>query len=420
MPREAELRAALRRVAEFGNKSGQDWAFPCLDWLARPAPARAASWQDWVQSHFTSHGNGTAKTLHNFCGKKLQAEEAGIKEEVRREAERIAALQERLKTARLAEINAAAIRLLLPIAAAERGAKMLTAQLSYGDLVAYTEKLLVDPGAAWVLYKLDGGIDHLLLDEVQDTAPQQWEIANAIAAEFFAGRGARDAPRSIFAVGDPKQSIFSFQGADLTSFSEYRRKFKNQAIAAGQTWLDGKLSVSFRSSAPVLALTDAVFAQGFARAGVYAPDEVPAHVVSRAGQAGRVTLWPLTRARDATELKPWTLPDDYERADSAYALLAGQIADHVAGRLTQPLPSRNRLARPGDFLILVRRRDALVGAITAALKARGIAVAGLDRMVLDGTDRYRHLLALCDALLLPDDDRAFARFSRLAARRAVR
>jgi len=181
-------------------------------------------------------------------------------------------------------------------------------------------------------------------------------------------------------------------------------------VRAGQTWLDGKLSVSFRSTAPVLALTDAVFAGGFVRQGVYAPDEMPEHVVSRMGQAGRVSLWPLTRAQDATALAPWALPDDYERADSAYALLARQLAAYIEGRLTQPLPSRNRLARPGDFLILVRRRDALVGAITTALKGRGIAVAGLDRMVLTAQTGVADLLALCEALLLPDDDRAVAHF----------
>ena len=409
-PREDELRGALRLVAERGNDSGKNWALDCLDWLAKPLAARAAAWEDWLGCHFTAQGVGSARTLHNFCGKKLAAEEAGIKQEARLECERIAGFQEKLKAARLATINAAVTALLLPIAAAERGAKTLTAQLSYGDLVSHTEKLLIDPGAAWVLYKLDGGIDHLLLDEVQDTAPPQWEIANAIAAEFFAGAGAREQPRSIFAVGDPKQSIFSFQGADLTSFTQYRETFKTQATSAGQRFVDGRLSVSFRSTAPVLALTDAVFATGPARTGVYAPGEVPEHVVSRTGQAGCVTLWPLTRARAAAALPPWDLPEDYERADSAAALLAGQLADYVSLRLSRPLPSRNRLARPGDFLILVRRRDALVGAITAALKARGIAVAGLDRMVLTAQLAVSDLLALCDALLLPDDDRAFAQF----------
>jgi ATP-dependent helicase/nuclease subunit A len=408
VPHEAELHEMFLRIAYQGTATGQTKAHEWLDWLAQFPESRALRWNDWAVSFFTAAGE--PRKMGPICGKNLREVEEDIDAVFDLERRRICAVQEKLKAARLAVINAAVIRLLLPIAAAEHGAKTLAAQLSYGDLVAYTEKLLVDPGAAWVLYKLDGGVDHLLLDEVQDTAPQQWEIANAIATEFFAGAGAQGAKRSIFAVGDPKQSIFSFQGADLTSFSVYREKFKQQAVAAGQKWLDGKLSVSFRSTAPVLALTDAVFAGGFARQGVYAPDEVPEHVVSRTGQAGRVSLWPLTRAQDATALAPWEVVNDYEKADSAYALLARQITDYIAARMTQPLPSRDRLARAGDFLILVRRRDALVGAITTALKARGIAVAGLDRMVLTAQTGVSDLLALCDALLLPDDDRAFAHF----------
>ena len=69
-----------------------------------------------------------------------------------------------------------------------------------------------------MLYKLDGGLDHLLLDEVQDTAPEQWRIAHALTEEFFAGAAARDAHRTVFAVGDRKQSIYSFQGADVDEF----------------------------------------------------------------------------------------------------------------------------------------------------------------------------------------------------------
>lgn len=408
VPHEADLRGMFLQIAYQGTATGKAKAEFWLDWLAQFPESRAVHWEEWASSFFTT--TGEPRKMGPICGKTLRAVEEDIDAVIGLERDRIRIVQEKLRAARLAVINAAVVKLLLPIAAAERSQKTLAAQLSYGDLVAYTEKLLVDPGAAWVLYKLDGGIDHLLLDEVQDTAPQQWEIANAIAAEFFAGTGARELKRSIFAVGDPKQSIFSFQGADLTSFSAYRDRFKSQAVLAGQKWLDGRLSVSFRSTGPVLALTDAVFAGGVARQGVYAPEEVPEHVVSRAGQAGRVTLWPLTRAQDATALAPWAMADDYETADSAYALLARQIADYIEARLKSPLPSRNRLARPGDFLILVRRRDALVGAITAALKARGIAVAGLDRMVLTTQTGVSDLLALCDALLLPDDDRAFAHF----------
>lgn len=408
LPREAELRTALLAIAQDGNASGQKFAYKLLDWLAKPAEERIRFWDDWIDGNCTAKGE--PRSLRGFCGKKLAASEDSLKDEIGKECERILAVQEKLKAARLAALNAAAIALLAPIAAQDHGSKTLAAQLSYGDLISRTGQLLIDPGAAWVLYKLDGGLEHLLLDEVQDTAPAQWEIANALAGEFFAGQGARDAQRSIFSVGDPKQSIFSFQGADLRSFDAYREKFKAKAIGGGANWLDGKLSVSFRSTAPVLELTDAVFAEGFAQDGVCAPGKQLQHEVSRTGQAGRAILWPLTKPRDAASLPAWALPEDYESAQSSTALLAEQVADWVRARLGTPLPSRNREARPGDFLILVRRRDGLVTAITAALKSRGIEVAGLDRMVLTAQTGVSDLLALCDALLLPDDDLAFGQF----------
>ena len=406
-PREIRLRDYLRQVAENGTATGQKWAHQGLDWLALDEEQRVLQNNLWRSTLFTKAGEILSLSRH-FGKIKEQAEV--IKAEITKEAERVMALEEKLKRLSLIKINQALLEILIPVAKAEQQAKGLAAELSYADLIDQTSKLLIDPGAAWVLYKLDGGIEHLLLDEVQDTAPEQWKIANAIAAEFFAGLGARDEPRSIFAVGDPKQSIFSFQGADLRSFETYREKFKDAAIAAKRQWLDGALSVSFRSTAPVLELTDAVFATGFARQGVLNPREILRHGVSRVGQAGVATLWPLTKNAEITDLPEWDTPDDYQDAESAIASLARMIGDYISKRLTQPLPAKNRLARPGDFLILVRSRGAIVGALTSELKARGIDVAGLDRMVLPEQPVVSDMLALCDALLLPEDDLAFAQF----------
>ncbi|MBU6449865.1 MAG: double-strand break repair helicase AddA [Rhodospirillales bacterium] len=407
-PREAQLRDYLRQVAERGNDSGQKWAYLALDWLALPPDERIKSREIWLNACLTKDGG--IRTLHNYCGKKLAAEEDAVKAEIFKEAERILLLQDRLKLVRLININQALLEILSPVAQAERDAKAIASELSYGDLINQTSQLLIDPGAAWVLYKLDGGIEHLLLDEVQDTAPAQWEIANAIAAEFFAGLGAREEARSIFAVGDPKQSIFSFQGANLKSFGHYKEKFKTAAISAGRAWLDGALSVSFRSTAPVLQLTDAVFAEGFARDGVIEPGATLRHGVSRVGQAGKATLWPLAQATEAAEIPAWDLSDEYQNADSSITILARKLGDYIQERLTQSLPAKNRNTRPGDFLILVRSRGAIVGAVTSELKSRGIEVAGLDRMVLPEQPAVSDMLALCDALLLPEDDLAFAQF----------
>lgn len=401
------LKTHLKKVAEAGTPTGQGWARTGLEWLKLTAEQRLAQKELWISTLFTKSGD--IRSLKGYFGK-LKEQSDQIRADFIKEAERVYWIEEKLKCLKLVQINQAFFEVLSLIAKADHDAKAMAAELSYTDLIAQTSKLLIDPGSAWVLYKLDGGIEHLLLDEVQDTAPEQWKIANQIAAEFFAGLGAREQNRSIFAVGDPKQSIFSFQGADLKSFEKYRDKFKFSAVNAKRLWRDGKLSVSFRSTAPILALTDAVFAQGDAREGVLTPGDVLRHDVSRVGQAGSAILWPLTQNTDPPELPTWDTPDDYQVAESSIVALARRLTDYIAQRLTQPLLSKNRMAQPGDFLVLVRTRGPIVTALTSELKARSIDVAGLDRITLPEQAAVSDLLALCDALLLPEDDLAFAQF----------
>src|SRR5205823_14653950 len=120
------------------------------------------------------------------------------------------------------------------------------------DLILQARDLLQRPGVApWVLYKLDGGIDHILIDEAQDTNPEQWQVVAALAQEFFVGQGAREVERTIFAVGDRKQSIFSFQRADPAGFERMRRHFTEAVRNAGRRWEEVDLDTSFRSVAPV-------------------------------------------------------------------------------------------------------------------------------------------------------------------------
>jgi len=109
--------------------------------------------------------------------------------------------------------------------------KQLRGWLDFDDLILKARQLLNDPAvAAWVLYRLDGGIDHILVDEAQDTSPHQWEVIQSLAEEFLSGEGARERTRTIFAVGDEKQSIFSFQGADPARFAEMREYFAAREI----------------------------------------------------------------------------------------------------------------------------------------------------------------------------------------------
>lgn len=409
-PRRTHLQTVLGRIASGGTNSGRSWAADRLAWLAQDVESRLLTWIDWVQAHFTA--TGERRKMKTYTGKGLAAEQESLHAEIDREHDRIEQIQEAIKAAQLATLNAHLLNLAAPILRQDSGAKSEQAQVTYGDLIAMTGKLLKKPGAEWVLYKLDGGIEHLLLDEVQDTAPAQWTIANAIAEEFFAGQGASEQQRNIFAVGDAKQSIFSFQGADLRSFEQNRGNFRKRVTDAGQAWLDGELSVSFRSTAPVLALVDAVFGDGPAQGGVVAAGSSLTHGVSRMGQAGRISLWPLCQANEAPELPDWAVPDAYASEDSARTVLARDLARHIGKLLDERyfLPSRNRVIAPGDILILIRRRDALVSALTSELKKLGVPVAGADRLVLTEAQAVSDLLALCDALLLPEDDLAFAQF----------
>jgi ATP-dependent helicase/nuclease subunit A len=407
--RERHTANAWRRIAQSGTKTGQKLGASNLAWLAHETENRVLFWVRWVDGHFTQAGK--PRDLPTITGKN-HPERDDLHAELALEHARIEQIEEARRAAKLCAINTALLTLAAPTIAAESNTKASAGLLSYADLITHTGLLLKNPGTAWVLYKLDGGIDHLLLDEVQDTAPAQWEIANAIAEEFFAGQGARAQPRSIFAVGDAKQSIFSFQGADLHSFARYRDKFETRVKQSGHEWLNGTLSVSFRSTAPVLALVDAVFAAGPARTGVCDPDALLEHGVSRTGQAGAVSLWPLTEASTIPDAPAWDVPNDYAGADSAQTLLARAIAQTIKSRLDGgvELPSRGRAVAAGDFLILVRRRDALVAAITSECKKLSLPIAGADRMVLTEQQAVADLLALCDALLLPEDDLAFAHY----------
>ena len=100
-----------------------------------------------------------------------------------------------------------------------RAEKTRRGLLDYDDLIDKALHLLAEPRAQWVHYKLDLGIDHVLIDEAQDTSDRQWQIVQRLTAEFTTGEGAREINRSMFAVGDEKQSIFSFQGAEPEQFA---------------------------------------------------------------------------------------------------------------------------------------------------------------------------------------------------------
>ncbi|MFB2553001.1 double-strand break repair helicase AddA [Ensifer soli] len=286
--------------------------------------------------------------------------------------------------------------------------------LDFDDLVERTARLLLRGDAgAWVHYKLDQGIDHILVDEAQDTSPVQWDIIGSLSDDFFAGASARPSRRTIFAVGDEKQSIYSFQGARPQRFHEERLATQAKVAAAGLDFHSVRLQLSFRSTEDVLSAVDAVFADpGHAR-GVSASGEPIVHASNRVRQPGQVDLWEMIApAPSLTDEEDWTAAFDAIRENAPPNQLAQRIAailDQWIGRETIATRDGVRLIEPRDVIVLVRKRDAFVNALTRALKRRGtIPVGGADRLVLTGHIAVQDLMALGRFALLPEDDLSLA------------
>jgi ATP-dependent helicase/nuclease subunit A len=327
------------------------------------------------------------------------------------EAERVREFRQAQSAAALVEASCALIRLGGTLMDAYAEHKRVRGTLDYDDLVATALELLRRPGIApWVLFKLDGGLDHILIDEAQDTNPEQWEIVAALAAEFFAGEGARDRLRTIFAVGDAKQSIYSFQGADPQAFLRMRDHFERRINAARQDWRVVPLEISFRSTEPVLLAIDAIFRHDTARDGVALDGAEIRHIAARAGHAGLVELWPPAMPQPEEPPEPATLPIARHRTTEPRALVAGAIAATIGRWLEtrEMLEARSRPIRPGDVMVLVRRRDGFIGELLRALKQRDIPVAGADRLMLTEQLAVQDLIALGRFLLFPEDDLTLA------------
>ena len=241
----------------------------------------------------------------------------------------------------------------------------------------------------------------MLIDEAQDTSPKQWEIVKALVGEFFAGAGAHDRRRTIFAVGDEKQSIFSFQGAAPREFDAMRAHFEQLHKSAQLDFVSTEFKHSFRSGENVLGAVDTVFKPPAAHAGLSALAEAPVHEALPQAAPGLVEIWDTTKTDERKDITPWDAPFDTERSASGVVKLAKRIAKHVA-----QWRSQGRLAK--DVLVLVRRRGVLFESIIRALKNEGVPVAGADRLMLTEHIAVMDLMALADALLLEADDLALA------------
>ena len=282
--------------------------------------------------------------------------------------------------------------------------------LDFDDLIRKAGQLLNDPAlAAWVLFRLDGGIDHILVDEAQDTSPEQWNVIEKLAAEFTAGQGASDRPRSLFVVGDKKQSIYSFQGANLAAFDRKRDEFGEKFKAIQQPMQDLTLDYSFRSSPAILQTVDAVFKDDFPQA----MGDAPHHLAFFDDLAGRVDLWPIIPPAEKTADEDGWDPIDLVSDSHHTVELARQIAEEIRQMIETGVQipvgqGKFRPVRAGDFLILVQRRGEHFSQIIRACKQAGLPIAGADRLKLGEEMAVKDLKALLAFLATPEDSLSLA------------
>ena len=298
----------------------------------------------------------------------------------------------------------------LPIYAARKAAR---GWLDFDDLISRAKALLSDPSvAAWVLFRLDGGIDHVLVDEAQDTSPDQWRVIEHLTAEFTAGEGTRKGGRTLFVVGDKKQSIYSFQGADVAAFDGKHQAFRQRFEAADQAFQSLKLEYSFRSAPAILTLVDAAFGDRFPQA----LGQDVAHRAFRALLPGRVDLWPLILPERDVADENFEDPVDLVSNAHHAARLAEKIAVQIDGMLTDGVQivtnAGVRAVHPGDFLILVQRRSTVFSEIIRACKRRGLPIAGADRLKLGAELAVKDLTVLLSFLATPEDDLSLAALLR--------
>lgn len=353
-----------------------------------------------------------------FITKKSREAEPGLADLLLGALGQFAYLYDLRRRRRIVDATVALLTIADRVMAHYTRAKSQRAALDFDDLIAHSASLLDQSNAAaWVLYKLDGGLDHVLVDEAQDTSPVQWRVIEQLVSEFYAGDGVReemvreagDGARSVFAVGDEKQSIYSFQGAAPEMFARTGAEFDARARAAAQTFNRVPLLLSFRTVAPLLDAVDRVFADHARTPGLSATAGKIQHLALRQGQAGRFELWD-TEAPDEVEPAPAFAPLEEQPVSSPITRLAERIAAQVATWLetSELLESQNRPIRASDILILVRKRQPFAGEMVRALKRRRIPVAGADRIVLGEHIAVQDLMTLADFLLLPEDDLALA------------
>ncbi|WP_273717437.1 MULTISPECIES: double-strand break repair helicase AddA [Bartonella] len=352
---------------------------------------------------------GEPRSFSNLSRKKSDEIWPFIQQMLEDKQNKLSLLLEKYQCTKVATLNMAAFQLCAVYLKIYTNLKKANGILDFDDLIERTLHLLQRKGASqWVHYKLDQGLDHILLDEAQDTNPEQWQIIQLLAQEFFSGYSQRTNIRTLFAVGDEKQSIYSFQGAAPENFAANGRIIQKKAQQTNQQFEKIQLHYSFRSTADVLKSVDLVFETPENYKGLSAENTKTVHEAIRVHSPGEVVIWDAISKETSEFPHDWHLSVDH--LDTPEVRLAEKIAETIADWLQkgEMLPAKGRLIRASDIMILVRKRDKFVSALSRALKHLNIPVAGADRLQLTKHISIRDLMALGRFVLQPQDDLSLA------------
>ena len=364
-------------------------------------------WQVLTDTFLTN--DGAAYADRSITPKSLATKHPDLAAAITQMKHLIADAYNKLKVIDIARATKALLLLGHTATATYTKSKSRRAALDFDDLISHARLLLSAPATTqWVMYKLDQGIEHILLDEAQDTGPDAWSVIEALLAEFFPVASARQTEKTFFAVGDQKQSIYSFQGADALLFDAKQQDLGTE-IARTSDFLNVPLNLSFRTTKPVLEFVDALFTDESVIKNV--SNEKPLiHGVFRDGHAGCVELWPLAPRSDTENANLWDAPLDTISDQNPIAMLAAEVARKIKSWINggEILESKGRPISAGDIMILLQSRSALYHEVIKALARERVTVAGPDKMQLLDDQGVLDLVSIAQTLLLPSDDLSLA------------
>jgi ATP-dependent helicase/nuclease subunit A len=400
----------LRAIADANRVWGTSTGTRVVDqierWLRMNPAERAAMLPELSLVVFTGKGE-----LRKAQAGQLKAD-SSYDVHAERLAARIAELMQVQRASKLADDVAAGLRAGQAFARAYAKSKRAAGVADFNDLIDWTRRLLATPGISdWIRYKLDREVDHVLVDEAQDTNAAQWEIIEQLVEEYFSGSSeSEQRRRTLFMVGDFKQAIYGFQGTDPQRFLEARDYFRRKAeelseVEAATEFRDLSIAASFRSAQAVLDVVDGVI-EALGPDAMALADDPPPHAAFHRERAGQVELW--------QPFAPELDEESDEGEERWVSLRARHYADALAERIRDLvaeapyLPSVKRTLTAGDILVLVRSRGELASLIVARLFSAGVPVAGVDRLHLHEPLAVQDLLAAMKFAAQPNDDLSLA------------